>query len=372
MNCEQAMEWMSVMLDGELEQQQADALRAHLETCPDCRRLMEAMEGLEQKVSALREPAPEGLKRGVLYRIDQATGKAKKPKLNRWFGPGAAIGAVAALLVLLVGLGVFPLGGKATQAGNAASPMDTAAGGQYECAPETQAPQADWEDAYGSPESDAVEHRNPIQGGKDDLSNEVPAVPAETAAEAPTSDDYYLSGGKSEQRGASLAVTEPLRESCAKLSAAEDAMVLLYTEFTPESLFALLEAEAPALYKLTAELEPQESEGLIRYETDCGTALAIQEWLLENLPQSEIMSGAAQEAETRLRIRMEELDPGSGSLYRIITWSPPDHPVKWPETWPEGWALRLRTEENWSLFFPAEDYVPSSDNPAWLVFPANR
>lgn len=372
MNCEQAMEWMSVMLDGELEQPQADALRAHLETCPDCRRLMEAMEGLEQKVSSLREPAPEGLKRGVLYRIDQATGKAKKPKLNRWFGPGAAIGAVAALLVLLVGLGVFPLGGKATQVGNAASPMDTAAGGQYEYAPETQAPQADWETVFGSVASNEFVYENHVQDGKDLQSDDFSALPSETAPAASTSDDYYLSGGKSEVRGAPHAVSDPLRESCARLSAEEDAMVLLYTEFTPESLFALLEAEAPALYKLTAELEPQESEGLIRYETDCGTALAIQEWLLENLPQSEIMSGAAQEAETRLRIRMEELDPGSGSLYRIITWSPPDHPVKWPETWPEGWALRLRTEENWSLFFPAEDYVPSSDNPAWLVFPTLR
>ena len=146
--------------------------------------------------------------------------------------------------------------------------------------------------------------------------------------------------------------------------------MLLYTEFSPESLFTLLETEEPRLYELVRELRPRETEGeLLVYDTDCATALALQEWLLERLPHSEIMGGNAQEAEISLRIRMEKLDPESGSLYRVISFEPPSRPVSWPETWPEGWALRLRTEENWSFFFPAEGYAPGPEKPALLVFP---
>ena len=109
MICEEALALMSAKLDGALTPEQDAQLTAHLAACPDCANLMETLRGLDSQVTELREPAPQGLKKGVLYRIDQATGKAK-PSRRGWFGPGAAIGAVAAVLVLLVGLGVVPLG----------------------------------------------------------------------------------------------------------------------------------------------------------------------------------------------------------------------------------------------------------------------
>ena len=138
MICEEAMALMSAKLDGELSPEQAEALGAHLEGCPDCGGLMRAMEGLDQKLAGLREPAPEGLKKGVLYRIDQATGKAKQPALRRWFGPGTAIGAVAAVLVLLVGLGVIPLRNRLTTGSPADEAANTAAVDTY--APEAAEP----------------------------------------------------------------------------------------------------------------------------------------------------------------------------------------------------------------------------------------
>ena len=365
MNCEQAYELMSARLDGALSAAQEETLRAHLEGCPACRALMETMTGLDAKVAALREPAPEGLKKGVLYRIDQATGKAKTPR-RRWFGPGTALGAVAAVLVLLVGLGVFPLGTK------------SAVGGISE-----HADSAAVEQNRGAAPVEAAGAEEPVKNGL--IPNAVPQEPAATATisldglkgdekeeslsgSVPDSDSSYYVGGGSRGQQEPNPISETLRSACTKLSAAEQAAVLLYTEFDPESLFGLLKAEEPQLYALVQELEPVREEDSLRIRTDCGTVLAIQEWLLENLPQSELMAPELQAAETGLRIRMEALDPGSESLYRVISWAPRSKPIAWPEQWPEAWAARLRTQENWELFFPTEDFVPSADAPAWLVF----
>ena len=123
MNCEQALELISAMLDGELSPEEDAALQAHLELCPDCKRLADSLRGMDALLSSLEEPAPKSLKQGVLYRIDQASGKAKKPR--RWFGPGTAIGAVAAALVLLVGLGIIPLNARKNSSVDFAAPVQT-------------------------------------------------------------------------------------------------------------------------------------------------------------------------------------------------------------------------------------------------------
>lgn len=358
MTCEQALELISAGLDGALTPEQTAALQAHLNGCLACKQLAEALNGLDQRVADLSEPAPEGLKKGVLYRIDQATGKAKTP-VRRWFGPGTAIGAVAAVLVLLVGLGVIPL--RQTLQGDA-STVNMETGACSTLSPVLDAPeQVEGIDHHGS--------IKPITGnGYAEPNATVDAIvcPTEDAES-----DYYRSGGKAAgERLPARPVTEADRTRCAALSTRENAMVLLYTEFSPESLFDLLRKEEPELYVLTESLEPATEDGALYYVTDCGTALAIHEWLLSNLPQSEQMDMNVREAETGLMIRMEALDPGSESLYRVITWTPRTHPIVWPQTWPEDWAVRLRTEENWGLFFPTEDYTPNAGKTAYLVFPA--
>ncbi len=367
MSCEQALELISAKLDGALTPEQEAALAAHLDACPDCKALLEAMEGLETKVSELREPAPEGLKRGVLYRIDQASGKAKKPG-RRWFGPGTAIGAVAAVLVLLVGLGVFP-GLNARQFAASVDRADHAAESELSDAaadPEEHESTVRAETARRFPSYQPQNAANP--DGKDVSTAVLPngeVCMTEPLPEEP-GDDY--SGGEGQSDPEPVPVSDELRTQCAAWSREEGALVLLYTEFDAKSLFTVLEREAPALWALTEALEPEDAEGCLRLSTDCGTALAIQEWLLRNLPESEMMNRDLRAAEKQLMSRMDELDPGSGSLYRIITWSPPDHPIQWPEYWPAGWAARLRTEENWAMFFPREDFVPQRDAPALLVF----
>ena len=371
MICEQAYELMSAKLDGALSASQDAELTAHLASCPECRRVMEAMQTVESSVSALREPAPEGLKKGVLYRIDQATGKAK-PARRRWIGPGTVFGAVAALLVLLVGTGVIQLPRQRLETPVTKealhSPDATAAEPVMEALEEFETNQSTGQDNASLPDV-----KNPFDKPGQPATL-LPASTAEPEVYPEANDSYYRSGEEDAQsveglqRMEARPVDEETRRIAAARSQAEDALVLLYSEFSPESLFALLQAEEPALYEKAQALLCEEADGLLLYRTDCGTALAIHEWILENLPRSELMDSDALEAETQMRIRMEALDPQSGSLYRIITWAPRPKPVAWPAEWPADWAVRLRTEENWALFFPTEGYAPNAEKPAILAF----
>ena len=379
MTCEQAMELLSPWLDGELDPQLREALEAHLEDCPDCRALADTLRGLDEKLSELREPAPRSLKQGVLYKIDQATGKAKKPR-SRWFGPGAAIGAVAAALVLLVGLGVIPLRsrGAMTDVLPAADNYDliatelpaTAAGG-------LEPGEAYWEnweapaDTVAAPDGDSAIVFPGANGQHLAADTRAPEAAYNGTESVEDGVDSRSGGAKGEDEPAPAEpapVTDGVREACAALSGEEEALVLVYTEFDFKSLFGVLEAEEPELFSLVEGLEPEERDGMLVFETDCGTALAIHEWLLERLPVSAITDAKTSEAEKKLQIRMEELDPGSGSLYKVISWASPSRTVAWPAEWPEDWADRVRTAENWELFFPDEDYSPNAEKPACLVF----
>lgn len=373
MSCEDALALMSAKLDGALSPEEEQALAAHLEACPDCRAWMEAMASVEEKVAALAEPAPEGLKKGVLYRIDQASGKAKTP-VRRWFGPGTALGAVAAVLVLLVGLGVIPLKNKTRV-------QDAAPEGHAVAVPQTEAPlYPEINGSFYALPAETERWINPYEGqndGQQSMSPDTVAATweAETPSDAvkgpqeaaPSQSDVEPA---SEPDGSEASASEELRLDCARLSQTEDAMVLLYTDFDPESLFELLEDAEPRLYALTQTMQTVEENGLLCCQTDCGTALAIQEWLVANLPASPEDDIAQSSAERRMKSRMEALDPGSSNLYRIIRFSQSSASVAWPESWPADWAQRLRTEENWALFYPAEDYAPQTEAPALLVFPA--
>lgn len=378
MTCEQAMELLSPWLDGELDPELREALEAHLEACPNCKALADTLRGLDGAVAGLREPAPQSLKQGVLYKLDQASGKTKKSRF-RWFGPGTAIGAVAAVLVLLVGLGVIPLKDRLLAHNSALPAAEDAAYSETQpadtAAPVSASPDLNKQGFYYAPNNgkstDGEDKDNMLAPPAEGISQ----LPAETQLpvgdsvqpnEAPPATRNFTGGSGYEDESASL--TDEVREACSNLCAEEKAMVLVYTEFDFKSLFGLLEAEQPELFALVEKLEPEERDGMMVFETDCGTALAIHEWLLEHLPRSEIMDAQVEEAETNLRIRMEGLDPGSGSLYRIIAWAPPTHAIAWPEEWPEGWADRVRTEENWGLFFPAEDYTPNAGKTAYLAF----
>ena len=365
MICEEAMALMSAKLDGALTPEQDAQLTAHLAACPDCANLMETLRGLDSQVAELREPAPQGLKKGVLYRIDQATGKAK-PSRRGWFGPGTAIGAVAAVLVLLVGLGVVPLGDmKANSPAEGASQALDSNTTNNQQAYKPRSESADWS-VNGNDGSTVMQYAG-------EYVTAVTRAPAEADPEVrrPNAPDELPTKAAENGLAPSPFVTEAEAAACAALGRGENAAVLLYTEFTPESLFSLLEAEEPRLYALVADLEPEPRDGLICYETDCATVLALQEWFLSRLPTDETVESEKASDNSAMKTQLEALDLGSTSLYRIISWDRSKRSVNWPADWAPDWAERMRDQENWRLFFPDEDYVPNGEKTAYLVFPDN-
>lgn len=388
MNCEQIYELLSARLDGALSAEDEARLQAHLDACPDCRRLYEAMASIEEKTAELAVPAPEGLKRGVMYRIRQESGKQKK-KRGYW-GAGTGFGLIAAVLVLLVGTGVIRLprpqtAAKASAGGATVSQPSPSAEKPAQSAEETIAfalPQADGSDSStgyffspGSLIASAVQAPNSTAAPDTDLNS-----PGEGSSE---SSGEGSGEGLPEVRGSVRPVDEMLRLICADLSGQAEAPILLYTEFSADSLLDLLAEAEPELYDRLVLAEPTtpaevlgdesaepDESGLTVFATDYETALAVQEWMLQNLPRSAELDADGQTEEQELLVRMEELDPESGALNRIVTWAPRTAEIDWPEDWPEDWDVRLRTGENWALFYPEEDFIPEAGDLALLVFAA--
>lgn len=390
MNCEQIYELLSARLDGALSAEDEARVQAHLNACPDCRRLYEAMASIEKKTAELAVPAPEGLKRGVMYRIRQESGKQKK-KRGYW-GAGTGFGLIAAVLVLLVGTGVIRLprpqtAAKASAGGATVSHPSPSAEKPAQPAEETLAfalPQADGSDSStgyffspGSLVASAVQAPDSTAAPDSDLNS-----PGEGSSE---SSGEGSSKGLPEVRGSVRPVDETVRLLCADLSGQAEAPILLYTEFSADSLLDLLAEAEPELYDRLAEAEPTtpaevlgdestepDESGLTVFATDYETALAVQEWMLQNLPRSAELDADGQAEERELLVRMEELDPESGALNRIVTWAPRTAEIVWPEAWPEDWAVRLRTGENWALFYPEEDFIPEAGDLTLLIFAAQE
>ena len=381
---------LSARLDGALSAEDEARLQAHLDACPDCRRLYEAMASIEEKTAELAVPAPEGLKRGVMYRIRQESGKQKK-KRGYW-GAGTGFGLIAAVLVLLVGTGVIRLprpqtAAKASAGGATVSQPSPSAEKPAQPAEETIAfalPQADASDSStgyffspGSLVASAVQAPDSTAAPGADLNS-----PGEGSSE---SSGEGSSEGLPGVRGPVRPVDETVRLLCADLSGQAEAPILLYTEFSADSLLDLLAEAEPELYDRLVLAEPTtpaevlgdestepDESGLTVFATDYETALAVQEWMLQNLPRSAELDADGQAEERELLVRMEELDPESGALNRIVTWAPRTAEIVWPEAWPEDWAVRLRTGENWALFYPEEDFIPEAGDLTLLIFAAQE
>ena len=98
MNCEQALQAMSARLDGELPEDEARALDAHLRECAPCRALMAELTELDDGLKTLSVEPPETLAPGVMRAIRAETAKKQKkrtPHITTWLIAGAAALALA-------------------------------------------------------------------------------------------------------------------------------------------------------------------------------------------------------------------------------------------------------------------------------------
>ncbi len=403
MNCEDVYTLLSAKLDGALSASEEEHLNAHLENCSECRRLYEAMFEIEEETKKLTQPAPEGLKRGVMYRIRQENGAGTKKRRFFGFGFGTGLGAAAAVLVLLIGTGVVRLPRHAISSQAPASSIAGEPNNETESPLETNVftpvvNQNGWNfldskviSGEGSTPAITQDPETPDAAGSTVISGEGSAPPITQDPETPDA-AWSMEGTPAEPgeegstKSAWFHLPNPFRQDaeqdalCRQLSAEAEAPVLLYSDFTDRSLLTLLQDAEPKLFDRLTENEPipadqalgedeasDPDEQPVVYRVDYESLLALQEWLLLNLPQSD---PTAAQTTNRLQVRMEELDPGSGALNRIITWSEAAKPVDWPEDWPEDWAERLRSGESWGLYYPAEDFIPRQDAAAYLVFPA--
>lgn len=175
MDCNQALEYISAALDGELTAEEVAELDAHLADCPECQALAEEFGILSVALSDMEEVPPPGLAEQIKTRLDPAPPvslNAARRKIRR-----RAWGSLAAMLAVVVCLGGLYayLGGPA--ADTSAAPA----------AAEAQDPTADLRTAYDSASS-APEPSEP----------EVSSAPADSGSAA----EPETSGGASPSESA--------------------------------------------------------------------------------------------------------------------------------------------------------------------------
>lgn len=107
MNCENALELMNRELNEALTAEEAAALQAHLDACPDCRETRRQLHELDALLQESELEPPAALHDGVMQAIRQE----KKQRSRRAWVPAAAIAAAAALVLLAGWAGLIALPG---------------------------------------------------------------------------------------------------------------------------------------------------------------------------------------------------------------------------------------------------------------------
>ncbi|MDD6188405.1 MAG: anti-sigma factor [Clostridiales bacterium] len=122
--CDKYIELISAAMDGEISDVDCAALEAHLESCPECRKVSEAFSAISGSFPH-EEEVPESFTAGTMAKIKA---EAARPTGFRRFisGYGRYTGLAAALVVVLLGVHVFTNGGSKSAMDMAAS-MNTSA-----------------------------------------------------------------------------------------------------------------------------------------------------------------------------------------------------------------------------------------------------
>ncbi len=109
MNCESVRERMGLLLDGQLTAEQQAALRAHLETCPDCAREYTSLQALAARIEK-SDPGADAKAPGPLWdaiRAELATVQIPRSRHGRLYRFFRRPLSAAASILVLIGLGVL-------------------------------------------------------------------------------------------------------------------------------------------------------------------------------------------------------------------------------------------------------------------------
>jgi anti-sigma factor RsiW len=100
MKCTDVRTNLPLLIYGDLPLEEEAELRNHLAGCPDCRREHEAIQGVRRLLDAAPVPAVEV----DVPRLFQSAAARQMRRLRRWRRIALAAGALAAALLLVVGL----------------------------------------------------------------------------------------------------------------------------------------------------------------------------------------------------------------------------------------------------------------------------
>lgn len=353
MECQDALILISGHVDQVNTPEEEAALQAHLAACPECSRLLEIYEKMDETL-ATEVPVPEGFTEAVMEKLP------KRRKRFLWGIPlGAAAGLAAAGLVLVLGLNVINQRFGAPASKDAAEPVENGAELAAPVPAETnhedavlRSPTVTEPGAELLPEVElAIETDH--TGYSAGLVGSLESSLVEAQGPAETDPEVRLPR-RGVHKGEISDPTEEMDQFCMTLAQEREAVVLRFDGLN-EDLPTLVSDLSPELGEALDRLEFTEPEaGKLVAETDYQTLMALQEWL------GAVLIPAPEETE----------DYGAqsyGYLGQIIDLREPLYLGALPETWPEDFADRWLAVENWGLYFPSEDYEPEDDSPAYLV-----
>ena len=195
MQCQQALELLSGHIDNTNTEEQEAMLQEHLSTCEHCRELLKAYEELDQGICELEVEPPAALAENVMKAVRQEVQTPGKRKF--FFGPGTALAAVAAVLVLALGSGVVKLPQLMTNANGAQSAdQNSAETASYAFdAKDTAAPEAQNNAApeKGVDDAELLPREMPMAQAPDSNTASAPSQQEQVTATGP---DQYDSAGK--------------------------------------------------------------------------------------------------------------------------------------------------------------------------------
>lgn len=130
--CERWQDMVGALLDGELSDAEANALRAHIAGCEKCAEFCVSFAALSGAMKEGMEPVPGTLHTDVMAKVDAAARAERRGKLLRYLRPALTAAACLAVIVgaalaarpLFRGAGSAASGGTAN-AGGAGTGMNT-------------------------------------------------------------------------------------------------------------------------------------------------------------------------------------------------------------------------------------------------------
>lgn len=108
MRCENALEKISALIDGELNEDEREEVQAHINDCASCRAVYAAYLGIDDALRQDAQEPPAALRENVMRAVRADKKKTASRPLK---GILAAVLAAAAVFIVLCGAGVIDLPG---------------------------------------------------------------------------------------------------------------------------------------------------------------------------------------------------------------------------------------------------------------------